>query len=406
MTGATSTEQGGSGLVPAPKIGADNLFLRGDGTWAAPSEVIQLGIDEKSIDLLEDGQTLSLKDFGKQYYKYIPATGTFGEAGYKEGRYELQIVDDNNPWKTGLEPKVVFEDGELVLGWFEPSPVDSDKVLADIQKLETKANNLALDISSTNNIVGGISADVTQLKTDIVNKVNASDVYTKEQTDSKIAEAVVNLDHLTRKTFVTLEKAKEFAASTENPDAYIYMVANGSADQNDQYDEYLYVEGILEKVGAWDVNLGDYVTATDFEIALNNKVDVIPDYELMSPEEKAKLAGIESHAQKNLFNYVNETDFSITDDTLHLNQINVSKVTNLENILNGKADAQAVTTLSNAVTNLSNDFGILQNAFYDVETKVTNLESLLNQGDLYVLKSDYEQDMTVVMDAITWKEMN
>jgi hypothetical protein len=39
---------------------------------------------------------------------------------------------------------------------------------------------LALDISSTNNIVGGISADVTQLKTDIVNKVNASDVYTKE----------------------------------------------------------------------------------------------------------------------------------------------------------------------------------------------------------------------------------
>ena len=60
--------------------------------------------------------------------------------------------------------------------------------------------------------------------------------------------------------------------------------------------EYLYVEGILEKVGAWDVNLEDYVTATDFEIALNNKVDVIPDYELMSPEEKAKLAGIESHA--------------------------------------------------------------------------------------------------------------
>lgn len=37
MTGATSTTQGGAGLVPAPGIGQQNLFLRGDGTWAAPT---------------------------------------------------------------------------------------------------------------------------------------------------------------------------------------------------------------------------------------------------------------------------------------------------------------------------------------------------------------------------------
>ena len=34
MTGATSTEQGGAGLVPAPGIGQQNYFLRGDGNWA------------------------------------------------------------------------------------------------------------------------------------------------------------------------------------------------------------------------------------------------------------------------------------------------------------------------------------------------------------------------------------
>lgn len=37
MTGATSTAQGGAGLVPAPGIGQQNLFLRGDGTWATPA---------------------------------------------------------------------------------------------------------------------------------------------------------------------------------------------------------------------------------------------------------------------------------------------------------------------------------------------------------------------------------
>ena len=34
MTGASATEQGGAGLVPAPGIGQQDYFLRGDGTWA------------------------------------------------------------------------------------------------------------------------------------------------------------------------------------------------------------------------------------------------------------------------------------------------------------------------------------------------------------------------------------
>ena len=34
MTGATATTQGGAGLVPAPGIGQQDYFLRGDGTWA------------------------------------------------------------------------------------------------------------------------------------------------------------------------------------------------------------------------------------------------------------------------------------------------------------------------------------------------------------------------------------
>ena len=37
MTGATSNTNGISGTVPAPQAGQENLFLRGDGTWAKPS---------------------------------------------------------------------------------------------------------------------------------------------------------------------------------------------------------------------------------------------------------------------------------------------------------------------------------------------------------------------------------
>lgn len=38
MTGATSSAAGTSGLVPAPAVGKQTSFLRGDGTWAVPTD--------------------------------------------------------------------------------------------------------------------------------------------------------------------------------------------------------------------------------------------------------------------------------------------------------------------------------------------------------------------------------
>ena len=143
MIGATETAQGGMGLVPAPGIGQNNLFLRGDGVWAAPESSVQLKTDNKSISTLADGQTISLKNFGVQYYKYVAATDS--EAAH----YELQIVDSSNPWKVNLEPKVVEENGELVLGWFEPNPTTIDGVQDEIIEL----NNQIVSINSNINAI-------------------------------------------------------------------------------------------------------------------------------------------------------------------------------------------------------------------------------------------------------------
>ena len=38
MTGATASANGDMGLVPAPSSGKQNYFLRGDGTWAVPTD--------------------------------------------------------------------------------------------------------------------------------------------------------------------------------------------------------------------------------------------------------------------------------------------------------------------------------------------------------------------------------
>lgn len=40
---------------------------------------------------------------------------------------------------------------------------------------------------------------------------------------------------------------------------YIYMVPKGTAGTSDKYDEYMVIDGVLEKMGDWKVDLSGYV---------------------------------------------------------------------------------------------------------------------------------------------------
>ena len=245
MTGAKNGAQGGAGLVPAPGIGQDGLFLRGDGVWATPvgnGSNVDVMPDEKTISFSNDGITIALKDFGIKYYKYIPETD--GEKAH----YEVQIVDDSNPWKEGLEAKVTIDDnGQFVLGWFEKD--------LSLDTLKSKVNEVDSLAKENKNQIQNISNSVKSVVDSLNNKADIDKVYTKTEVDTKILEA----GHLTRKTFETLEKANEFANSISNPESYIYMVASNDASNN-KYAEYLYIEGSLELIGSWEVNLDNYAT--------------------------------------------------------------------------------------------------------------------------------------------------
>ena len=262
MTGAKNGAQGGVGLVPAPGIGQDSLFLRGDGVWATPvgsGSSIDVKPDEKTISLSNDGVTISLKDFGTKYYKYIP------EADGVAAHYQAQVVDASNPWKEGLEAKVIIDDnGQFILGWLEKDPTIQEEINTLKSKVET------VDATAKENAIQitNIETSVTNLADLLNGKANVSDVYTKAEVNAKVLEA----GHLTRKTFNTLDEAKVFAESITNPEAYIYMVASSVSETN-KYVEYLYVEGVLEQIGSWETNLSDYATKEEvnaLSISLGN----------------------------------------------------------------------------------------------------------------------------------------
>lgn len=79
MTGATADTDGAAGLVPAPKAGEQDKFLRGDGTWA---ETATGGVSNPAVEPAEDdipkvffgGPLQQTKDAAVVPYRYISKT--------------------------------------------------------------------------------------------------------------------------------------------------------------------------------------------------------------------------------------------------------------------------------------------------------------------------------------------
>lgn len=86
--------------------------------------------------------------------------------------------------------------------------------------------------------------------TEINNKLQA--VYTKEEVNDLFA----SVDHL---SYVKVENLEEIDLQETNK---IYLVPTNEEDN--QYNEYMVIDGELEPVGKWSVDLNDYVTTTTF----------------------------------------------------------------------------------------------------------------------------------------------
>jgi len=139
------------------------------------------------------------------------------------------------------------------------------------------------------------------------------------------------------------------------------MISTGDTEY-DKYDEYLYIDGSLEKVGAWEVDLTDY--ATKEEVA--KKVDAVEGKSLVLDTEITKLATVKENAEPNYINSVNETELKVDNGLLSIVSVIPSKVSGLEDLLNGKTDKTELNAVQEDVDDITSRLGVVETSVSDI----------------------------------------
>lgn len=97
---------------------------------------------------------------------------------------------------------------------------------------------------------------------------------------ASISAAVAAADHLQRKKVASVD---DIDPAAQGADRFIYMVPKAGGKNGDKFDEYMIIDGAVEPVGDWAVDLSSYQPKEEGKGLSSN------DY---TSEEKAKLAGL------------------------------------------------------------------------------------------------------------------
>lgn len=134
----------------------------------------------------------------------------------------------------------------------------------------------------TDIVINGDPAPVVgkQVRISVPTSVSQLENNSNFQTKAQVAATVAAASHLKRKKVASVDDIDPAAADA---DQYIYMVAKAGGKNGDKYDEYMVLDGEVEKVGDWAVDLSGFQEAEEGKGLSTND---------FTNEDKAKLDGI------------------------------------------------------------------------------------------------------------------
>lgn len=140
MQGASSTKAGAAGLVPAPKVGEQNKFLRGDGTWA------EAGLTDAEKQELQDN-TSKLEALIGDSTKLDGTVPSISEIAL-ETLTEALVPEDA---KESLDTLQEISD------WIQKHPGDVTEINSNILDLQTSVGSIENVLNGTKETEGLVS---------------------------------------------------------------------------------------------------------------------------------------------------------------------------------------------------------------------------------------------------------
>lgn len=262
-------------------------------------------LSDVSISGLQDGMILQYNAHtagqvgDSARWEAVSIEDALGNA--QSARDTLSIVDALEEISKAKEKDIAIV-GEDVYIYHDNDWVQlSNSLLADeIESIKTEVGHAAdveNDIPAT-----GLYKEIADLK---------ANVYTKEE----ILEQIADLSHLSYRKVNSIE---DVDPSADEAATTIYLIPKNSDDTIDGYDEYFVVDGVLEKIGSWDISVDDILTTEQLQ-----KIDAITlDSNNQMVIQSSQVGGLVEAIQSNqLIKDVDAGTFEVQNGKLFLKSI-------------------------------------------------------------------------------------
>lgn len=311
----------------------------------------------------------------------------------------LYLIQPNNTLKeVGAVPvgdgkSIEIVDGKIAIKGFGTAEVGAQLTIGN--------NGEVTWVKPDTSIVSGLQAAVATNTQNITNLTNVkadkaetlagygiTDAYTKEETESKIAEA----GHA---KFKKVDAVPDAATAESN---VLYLVMN---TETGYYDIHAKIDNAVVRLDDVSVNLDAYSTIEQMNAAIanavKNKVDKVEGSRLINADEINKLATVLKGAEPNVVKSVDVGNFAV-DETgkLTLTAVTEAQVTGLTEALSKKATAEGLTAVAGRVTTVENE---LTTAKGTIETQGTAITGL--QATVGTLGTNVETAKTDISDLKT-----
>lgn len=232
-------------------------------------------------------------------------------------------------------------------------------------------------ISTANSNISANTSAIAEINTAL------ADIYTKSQTDTKIAEEIGKQAHFSAKVVTSTDEMTDPTT--------LYLVKDESAAGEDRYKEYMIIGGTPTVIGDTSTNLSDYATTESVNASIAAVNQTITDKDTAMGE---RVNGV---AEDLATDKADLASFKTTVSTTYQTKADAATDKSaLEEVIGSKAAQSDLQALQTTVGNQDNAIKALQTADTGFESRIKALEDVGAQKNVInsVETTEFEVDAT------------